>query len=199
MFDACLGADYDAERRRHVQNAQLDLFREQRDLYNALRHGAISPEVYVDRINTVLRETFEECQVVLGASDFVKLFGETPQNVSGYVDKVAFLAQMRGRSPTTRHVQPERQRARTKVGGVVVQPDEKLAAVVGAKPMARSEITRKVWDYIEKHGLRDKTKRTQINADGKLRRVFSGKASVSMSEMATLVRRHLQPGRISGR
>src|SRR5580704_10473424 len=61
-----------------------------------------------------------------------------------------------------------------------VQPDDKLAAVVGSKPIPRSELTKKLWDYIKKNGLQDKTKRTQINADDNLRAVFNGKSQVSI-------------------
>ena len=46
-----------------------------------------------------------------------------------------------------------------------VQPDDKLSAIVGSKPLPRSELTKKLWDYIKKNGLQDKKKRTQINAD----------------------------------
>jgi upstream activation factor subunit UAF30 len=68
-----------------------------------------------------------------------------------------------------------------------VQPDDKLAAVVGSRPLPRSELTKKLWDYIKKNGLQDKKIRTQINADDKLRPVFNGKSQVSMFEMAKLV------------
>jgi len=73
-----------------------------------------------------------------------------------------------------------------------VQPDDKLAAVVGSKPLPRSELTKKLWDYIKKNGLQDKTKRTQINADDTLRAVFNGKSQVSMFEMTKLVSGHIQ-------
>src|SRR6478672_1929388 len=81
-----------------------------------------------------------------------------------------------------------------------VQPDEKLSAIVGSKPLPRSEMTKKLWDYIKKHGLQDKKKRTQINADDRLRPVFRGKKSVSMFEMTKLVGHHIRaagpgPGR----
>ena len=72
-----------------------------------------------------------------------------------------------------------------------VTPDEKLAAVVGAKAMPRTEITKKVWDYIKKNKLQDAKVRTKINADDKLKPVFNGKASVSMFEMTKLVNSHL--------
>ncbi|HST31585.1 MAG TPA: SWIB/MDM2 domain-containing protein [Chthoniobacterales bacterium] len=73
-----------------------------------------------------------------------------------------------------------------------VQPDDKLAAVVGSTPLPRSELTKKLWNYIKKHGLQDKTKRTQINADDTLRAVFNGKSQVSMFEMTKLVSGHIK-------
>ena len=73
-----------------------------------------------------------------------------------------------------------------------VQPDEKLSAVVGSKPLPRSEMTKKLWDYIKKNGLQDKKKRTQINADDSLKAVFNGKSQVSMFEMTKLVSGHIK-------
>jgi len=72
-----------------------------------------------------------------------------------------------------------------------MQPDDKLAAIVGNKAMPRSEITKKVWDYIKKNGLQDKKQRTQINADDNMKRVFGGKSQVSMFEMTKLVNQHM--------
>ena len=72
-----------------------------------------------------------------------------------------------------------------------VTPDEKLAAVVGAKPMPRTEITKKIWEYIKKNKLQDAKVRTKINADEKLKPIFNGKSSVSMFEMTKLVSGHL--------
>ncbi len=68
-----------------------------------------------------------------------------------------------------------------------VQPNEKLAVVVGSKPLPRTELTKKLWVYIKKNGLQDKKVRTQINADEALKAVFGGKKSVSMFEMTKLV------------
>jgi chromatin remodeling complex protein RSC6 len=73
-----------------------------------------------------------------------------------------------------------------------VQPDDKLAAVVGSTPLPRSELTKKLWNYIKRHGLQDKKKRTQINADDTLRPVFNGKSQVSMFEMTKLVSGHIR-------
>ena len=72
-----------------------------------------------------------------------------------------------------------------------VTPDATLAAVVGAAPLPRTELTKKLWAYIKKNGLQDKKVRTQINADDKLKAVFGGKKSVSMFEMTKLVSGHV--------
>ena len=73
-----------------------------------------------------------------------------------------------------------------------VQPSADLAAVVGANPMPRTEITKKVWDYIKKNGLQDEKNRRMINADAKLKPIFGGKKQVSMFEMTKLVNGHLK-------
>jgi upstream activation factor subunit UAF30 len=72
-----------------------------------------------------------------------------------------------------------------------VTPSATLAAVVGAKPMPRTEVTKKLWAYIKKNGLQDKTNRRQINADASLKPVFGGKSSVDMFSMTKLVSKHL--------
>jgi upstream activation factor subunit UAF30 len=72
------------------------------------------------------------------------------------------------------------------------QPDSVLAAVVGDKPIPRTEITKKVWEYIKKNSLQDSKNRRMINADAKLGPVFGGKKQVSMFEMTKLVSNHLQ-------
>lgn len=68
-----------------------------------------------------------------------------------------------------------------------VTPNEKLAAVVGAAPLPRTELTKKLWAYIKKNNLQDKKNRRMINADDKLKVVFGGKAQVSMFDMTKLV------------
>jgi upstream activation factor subunit UAF30 len=73
-----------------------------------------------------------------------------------------------------------------------VQPDAALAAVVGNKPMPRTEVTKKLWAYIKKNNLQDKTNKRQINADANLKAVFGGKASVNMFAMTKLVSKHLK-------
>jgi upstream activation factor subunit UAF30 len=69
---------------------------------------------------------------------------------------------------------------------------DKLAEIVGAKPIPRTEVTKKLWAYIKKNGLQDKTDRRKINADANLKAVFGGKASVDMFAMTKLVSKHLK-------
>jgi len=71
-------------------------------------------------------------------------------------------------------------------------PSSMLAAVIGASPMPRTEVTSKLWGYIKKNNLQDKANRRMINADDKLREVFGGKRQVSMFEMTKLVSKHLK-------
>ena len=73
-----------------------------------------------------------------------------------------------------------------------VTPSKELSAVIGEKPMPRSEVTKKVWDYIKANGLQDQTNKLMINADDKLRVIFGGKNQVSMFEMTALVNKHLK-------
>jgi upstream activation factor subunit UAF30 len=73
-----------------------------------------------------------------------------------------------------------------------VTPSPMLAEVVGAKPMPRTEVTKKLWAYIKKNGLQDKKNRRMINADDSLKAVFGGKASVNMFAMTKLVSKHLK-------
>jgi chromatin remodeling complex protein RSC6 len=73
-----------------------------------------------------------------------------------------------------------------------MQPDDALGAVVGTKAIPRTEVTKKIWAYIKKNGLQDKKKRTNINADDKLKAVFGGKKQVTMFEMTKLVNKHLK-------
>jgi upstream activation factor subunit UAF30 len=73
-----------------------------------------------------------------------------------------------------------------------VQPSEKLAAVVGSKPIPRTEVTKKLWAYIKKNGLQDKKNKRMIKADDNLKAVFGGKATVNMFEMTKLVSKHLK-------
>lgn len=67
-----------------------------------------------------------------------------------------------------------------------------MQSVIGNKPMPRTEIVKKVWEYIRKNGLQDKTNKRMINADDKLKTVFGGKKQISMFELAKIVNNHVQ-------
>lgn len=66
-----------------------------------------------------------------------------------------------------------------------------LAEVVGKGPMPRSEVVKSLWVYIKKHGLQDSANKRNINADAALKKIFDGKATVSMFEMTKYVSKHL--------
>jgi upstream activation factor subunit UAF30 len=70
-------------------------------------------------------------------------------------------------------------------------PSAMLAAVVGAMPLPRTEVVKKVWDYIKKNKLQDTINKRMINADENLRKIF-GKAQVSMFEMTKIINQHLK-------
>ena len=72
-----------------------------------------------------------------------------------------------------------------------VTPDDKLAAIVGSKPLPRTELTKKLWEYIKKNNLQNPKKKTEIVADAALKAVFNGKKSVTMFEMTKLVSGHV--------
>lgn len=72
---------------------------------------------------------------------------------------------------------------------MTVSPE--LAEVVGKGPMARSEVVKKLWEYIKKHDLQDPKNKRNINADSALEKVFDGKKTVTMFEMTKLVGKHL--------
>jgi chromatin remodeling complex protein RSC6 len=71
-----------------------------------------------------------------------------------------------------------------------VTPSAELAQIVGSKPLPRTEVTKKLWDYIKKNGLQDAKNKRNINADAKLKPIFK-KDQVTMFEMTKLVSGHL--------
>jgi chromatin remodeling complex protein RSC6 len=71
-------------------------------------------------------------------------------------------------------------------------PSEVLAAVVGATPLPRTEVTKKIWEYIKKFNLQNELNKRMIDADEKLKAVFGGKKQVSMFEMTKLISDHLK-------
>ncbi len=72
-----------------------------------------------------------------------------------------------------------------------MQPDAELAAVIGKKPIPRTQVTKKVWAYIKKHDLQDPTHRRVIVADEKLRPIFGNRRRVDMFQMTKLINQHL--------
>ena len=73
-----------------------------------------------------------------------------------------------------------------------MSPSAALSDVVGSKAMPRTQVTKKLWEYIKKHKLQDSKNRRMINADESLKKVFGGKKQVSMFEMTKLVSKHLK-------
>lgn len=73
-----------------------------------------------------------------------------------------------------------------------LNPSKELAEIVGASPIPRTEVMKKVWQYIKKFNLQDAKNRRAINADDKLKAVFGGKKQVTMFEMTKLVSNHLK-------
>jgi chromatin remodeling complex protein RSC6 len=71
-------------------------------------------------------------------------------------------------------------------------PSPALAEVIGTKAIPRTEIVKKIWDYIKKNNLQDKKNRRMINADAKLKPVFSNKEQISMFELAKLLNKHVK-------
>ncbi len=81
-----------------------------------------------------------------------------------------------------------------KAGGAFMKPmtpSAQLSEVVGAKAIPRTEVVKKLWVYIKKHGLQDSKNRRMINADDNLKPIFAGKKQVSMFEMTKYVSKHL--------
>jgi len=75
---------------------------------------------------------------------------------------------------------------------IPLTPSSELAVIVGNKPLPRTEIVKKTWDYIKKNGLQDKSNKRMINTDEKLKAVFNGKDQISMFDLAKIVNKHLQ-------
>ena len=73
-----------------------------------------------------------------------------------------------------------------------VTPSATLAPVVGAKPIPRTEVTKRLWAYIKKNKLQDQKNKRMIKSDAALKAVFGGKAQVNMFEMTKLVSKHLK-------
>jgi upstream activation factor subunit UAF30 len=73
-----------------------------------------------------------------------------------------------------------------------ITPNDTLGAIVGAKPMPRTEIVKKIWVYIKKNNLQDKKNKRNINADAKLLPLFAGKKQVTMFDLATIINKNVK-------
>ena len=73
-----------------------------------------------------------------------------------------------------------------------VTPNDTLAEIVGAKPLPRTEIVKKIWVYIKKNNLQDKKNRRNINADAKLLPLFANKKQVTMFDLATIISKNIK-------
>lgn len=93
MADAFLGRRYDRAKLAKVESLQLALQEAQADLHQALASRRIDRSRYVDEVNRIHSSIAQQCEVILGASDFVKLFGATAAEIGGHIDKEVFLAQ----------------------------------------------------------------------------------------------------------
>ena len=100
-----------------------------------------------------------------------------------------------GAKKSSRKKAAKRSGAKRKPNAAFMRPmqvDAALGAVVGNSPLPRTEVTKKLWQYIKRNGLQDQKERRMINADDKLRAVFGGKSKVSMFEMTKLVSKHMK-------
>lgn len=89
---------------------------------------------------------------------------------------------------------PAKAKAKRKPNAAFMKPmniGEALQPIVGSKPLPRTEVTKKVWDYIKKNKLQDAKERRNINGDANLQKVFGGKKTVTMFEMAKHINKHL--------
>ncbi|HEY2189521.1 MAG TPA: SWIB/MDM2 domain-containing protein [Caldimonas sp.] len=94
------------------------------------------------------------------------------------------------KAPAKKAKAPAKKRTPNAAFMKAMTPSSSLAAIIGDRPVPRTEVTKKVWEYIKKNNLQDATKRTMINADAKLREIFK-KGQVSMFEMTKLINNHL--------
>ena len=73
-----------------------------------------------------------------------------------------------------------------------MRPSATLGEVIGSKAMPRTQVTKKIWQYIKRHKLQDKKNKRMINADANLKAVFNGKSQVNMFAMTALVSKHVK-------
>jgi chromatin remodeling complex protein RSC6 len=94
-------------------------------------------------------------------------------------------------APAKKAAAPAKKRTPNAAFMKAMTPSASLAAIVGATPLPRTEVTKKVWEYIKKHKLQDAVNKRMINADAKLKEIFK-KAQASMFEMTKMINEHLK-------
>ncbi|HMI60338.1 MAG TPA: SWIB/MDM2 domain-containing protein [Puia sp.] len=87
---------------------------------------------------------------------------------------------------------PKKKRTPNAAFMVALNPSPALAEVIGSKPVPRTDMIKKIWDYIKKNNLQDKTNKRMINADAKLKTLFGGKSQVSMFDLAKIVSQNVK-------
>jgi upstream activation factor subunit UAF30 len=110
--------------------------------------------------------------------------------------KAKAKAKTKTKAKATATAKPKAAKAKTKrkPNAAFMKPmniSETLQPIVGSKPLPRTEVTKRLWEYIKKNKLQDPKERRNINADDNLKKVFNGKKQVSMFEMTKLVNKHL--------
>ncbi|WP_137891668.1 DNA topoisomerase III [Ramlibacter sp. 2FC] len=114
------------------------------------------------------------------------------KTAAGAAAKAAPARKAAAKAPAAKKAAPAKapKAPRKTAPGAGLKPSEALAAVIGSEPLARTEVIKKLWDYIKANGLQDAANKRAINADAKLRAVF-GKDQVTMFELAGIVGKHL--------
>jgi upstream activation factor subunit UAF30 len=87
---------------------------------------------------------------------------------------------------------PKKKRTPNAAFMAALNPSPALAEVIGSKPVPRTDMIKKIWDYIKKNNLQDKTNKRMINADAKLKTLFAGKSQVSMFDLAKIVSQNVK-------
>ena len=105
--------------------------------------------------------------------------------------KAAAPAAKKAAAPAKKAAAPAKKRTPNAAFMKAMTPSASLAAIVGATPLPRTEVTKKVWEYIKKHKLQDEVNKRMINADAKLKEIFK-KAQASMFEMTKMINEHLK-------
>jgi chromatin remodeling complex protein RSC6 len=113
-----------------------------------------------------------------------------PAKKAAPAKRAAAAKTVTAKSAATKTAAPAKKRSPNAAFMKAVTPSPQLAAIIGSTPMPRTEVTKKLWEYIKANKLQDPAKKTNINADAKLKEIFKT-AQVSMFEMTKLVSAHL--------